>query len=57
MFLLKNNKQEVDLVLSSDPVLKAEIEYDMKTYQRKNIKANNKNISDIGNNNDELIFL
>lgn len=34
IYLVKSNKQEVDTMLSSDPALKAEIEYDLKNYMR-----------------------
>ena len=34
MHLVKNNKAEVDYILSADPALKAEIEYDMKMFLR-----------------------
>ena len=34
MHLMKNNKAEVDYILSADPALKAEIEYDMKMFLR-----------------------
>jgi hypothetical protein len=34
IYLVKSNKQEVDTMLSSDPTLKAEIEYDLKNYMR-----------------------
>merc|ERR1712139_19016 len=34
MHLMKANKAEVDYILSADPALKAEIEYDMKMFLR-----------------------
>ena len=37
MFLVKNNKSEVDTILSSDPVLRGEIDYDMKTFAKEKV--------------------
>lgn len=34
IFLMKNNKADVDQALSNDPCLRSEIEYDLKQYQK-----------------------
>ena len=36
MYLMSQHKTEVLEVLSADPILKAEIEYDLKNHEKKN---------------------
>lgn len=35
MYLMSQHKAEVTEVLSADPILKAEVEYDLKNYEKK----------------------
>jgi len=54
VYIMKNNKNEITQVLYNDPTLKAEIEYDLKMYEKMKIEKTIKN--PLENNENNLII-
>ena len=54
VYIMKNNKTEITQVLYDDPTLKAEIEYDLKMYEKMKIEKTIKN--PLENNENSLIM-
>lgn len=52
IFLSKTHKAEMDEVLSKDPIMKAEIEYDLREFSTKNKSNNGNGMHNSSNGND-----